>query len=169
MPKSYLKLTCDLTLSLEIALLSLVLFCTFLFCFALWVFHVVQGHDDELRGRGMATPVAVGGRHRQSRLCEIVTSRGSELDKDGDTDARSIAWLACSARPQALMSVVRDVSVIWPNERSYRKSNGKERPAQRREAVLPCAGRLVICFCFLVRNNTYDIRATFQNRQFSLP
>ena len=88
------------------------------------MFHVVQGHDDELHGRGMATPVAVGGRHRQSRCCEFVTSRGSELDKGGVTDARAIAWLACSAGP----NVGRDVSVIWPNERS---AGATERATQR--------------------------------------
>ena len=96
----------------------------------------------------MATPVAVGGRHRQSRCCEFVTSRGSELDKGGVTDARAIAWLACSAGP----NVGRDVSVIWPNERSGATERATAKSAQPNGAklLLPYAGgagRLVICSC----------------------
>ena len=113
----------------------------------------------------MATPVAVGGRHRQSRCCEFVTSRGSELDKGGVTDARAIAWLACSAGP----NVGRDVSVIWPNERSGATERATAKSAQPNGAklLLPYAGGAGRS-CFLVRNNTYDIRATFQNRPIFL-
>ena len=76
----------------------------FLLCFELLEgqSHLVQGHDDECRGRGRAergraTPVAVSRRHRQSRSV-TVTGRRSALDKGKVSEAQAIACTACDSQ-----------------------------------------------------------------------